>query len=568
MSLKALSFHIILLLLLFQSPFSDGKDSVDLHLLNHKFNASPEEYIEVSRPINHPANKTCSILVLEHDFGNTYGKPPVEVSYSPPAKCSSNWDKVVLQWRVTCKGEQYDRIAGVWLSGVEILRTSTAEPTEAGISWEVNKDITRYSTLLNKPQTLVVMLENLVDSTYTGIYHVTISFHFFENHDAQFPKYPAPADLILPISKSSPNNGGHWFWLQSTSDIQSQKLLVPSNAYRAVVEIYVSAHVNDEFWYSNPPDAYIEANNLTTPRGNGDFREVVCFIDGVVVGAVWPFPVVFTGGINPLFWAPVVGIGAFDLPAYDLEVTPFLGQLLDGNPHTFGLRVMDGIATWFVDANLHLWLDEVSMQTLGMLMDYQAPAFSPSLVSNFEGLDGLFQTYGERRISYCGWVKSTQGNLTTHVLQIFNYTNLVTFENKGGTKIVKLKIETTEKVTVETPLESVSSQTISNSYPLYMYSASFDKENGTYLAITNISHAFNKDVANVFPSGSTFSSLKNSQNAQGSMLVKDHSVLSGNASTEQTYKYRGSDGCYFRILSVKDSKFIKDYSDTLCNYFL
>jgi hypothetical protein len=330
----------------------------------------------------------------------------------------------------------------------------------------------------------------------------------------------------------------------------------------------VSAHVNDEFWYSNPPDAYIEANNLTTPRGNGAFREVVCFIDGVVVGAVWPFPVVFTGGINPLFWAPVVGIGAFDLPAYDLEVTPFLGQLLDGNPHTFGLRVMDGIATWFVDANLHLWLDEVSMQSLGMLMDYQAPAFSPSLVSNFEGLDGLFQTYGERRISYCGWVKSTQGNFTTHVLQIFNYTNLVTFENKGGTKIVKLKIETTEKVTVETPLESVSSQTISNSYPLYMYSASFDKENGTYLAITNISHAFNKDVANVFPSGSTFSSLKNSQNAQGSMLVKDHSVLSGNASTEQTYKYRGSDGCYFRILSVKDSKFIKDYSDTLCKYFL
>jgi hypothetical protein len=143
MSLKALSFHIILLLL-FQSPFNDGKDSVDLHLLNHKFNDSPEEYIEVSRPINYPANNSFSIIVLKHDFGNTYGKPPVEVSYSPPAECSSNWDKVVLQWRVTCKGEQYDRIAGVWLSGVEILRTSTAEPTEAGISWEVNKDITRY----------------------------------------------------------------------------------------------------------------------------------------------------------------------------------------------------------------------------------------------------------------------------------------------------------------------------------------------------------------------------------------------------------------------------------------
>ena len=78
-----------------------------------------------------------------------------------------------------------------------------------------------------------------------------------------------------------------------------------------------------------------------------------------------------------------------------------------------------------------------------------------------------------------------------------------------------------------------------------MYSASFDKENGTYLAITNISHAFNRDVANVFPSDSSFSSLENSQNAQGSILVKDHYVLSGKASTEKTYIYRGSDGWYF-----------------------
>ena len=69
-----------------------------------------------------------------------------------------------------------------------------------------------------------------------------------------------------------------------------------------VVEIYVSSlHVNDEFWYSTPLDSYIEDNNMTTPCGNGAFREVVSFIDGIVVGVVWPFPVVFIGGINPLF---------------------------------------------------------------------------------------------------------------------------------------------------------------------------------------------------------------------------------------------------------------------------
>ena len=72
-----------------------------------------------------------------------------------------------------------------------------------------------------------------------------------------------------------------------------------------------------------------------------------------------------------------MGIKAFDILAYDLEVTPFLGKLLDGKYCTFGLSVMDGIATWFVDANLHLWLDKISVQILGMLVDYKAPAFIP-----------------------------------------------------------------------------------------------------------------------------------------------------------------------------------------------
>ena len=42
---------------------------------------------------------------------------------------------------------------------------------------------------------------------------------------------------------------------------------------------------------------YIEANNLTRP-GNGPFKELVAFIDGVLVGAVWPFPMIYIGGID------------------------------------------------------------------------------------------------------------------------------------------------------------------------------------------------------------------------------------------------------------------------------
>ncbi|MFS8018079.1 putative peptide-N(4)-(N-acetyl-beta-glucosaminyl)asparagine amidase [Helianthus anomalus] len=67
---------------------------------------------------------------------------------------------------------------------------------------------------------------------------------------------------------------------------------------------------------------------------------------------VVPFPMIFTGGINPLFWEPVVSIRAFNLPSFDIDLTPFFGLLLDDKNHSIGIQIADGI-----DANLNLWFD-------------------------------------------------------------------------------------------------------------------------------------------------------------------------------------------------------------------
>jgi hypothetical protein len=93
--------------------------------------------------------------------------------------------------------------------------------------------------------------------------------------------------------------------------------------------MYVSFQGNDEFWYSNPPNSYIKTNNLTTERGNGAYREIYVTIDGKFIGSEGPFPVFFTGGVNPLFWEPVVPIGPFNLPSHDFNLTPFLGIVKD-----------------------------------------------------------------------------------------------------------------------------------------------------------------------------------------------------------------------------------------------
>ena len=59
------------------------------------------------------------------------------------------------------------------------FRSCTAEPRATGIVWSVEKDITRYYSLLMKNQTLAVYLGNLVTKTYTGVYHVNITIQFY-----------------------------------------------------------------------------------------------------------------------------------------------------------------------------------------------------------------------------------------------------------------------------------------------------------------------------------------------------------------------------------------------------
>ncbi|KAL1127362.1 hypothetical protein V6Z11_A13G174000 [Gossypium hirsutum] len=447
MASSLFSLHFFLLLFLYQPLFSMAnlhktknmilRSNHRSHLINTiPFNEnSSTVYFEVTKPIKLPNTKPCSYHVLHHDFGFTYGRPPVVVNYTRPACYSQKFTKIVLEWKATCKGTQFDRIFGVWLSGVELLRGCTAEPTPKGIIWSVEKDITRYNSLLlkNQTQTLAVYLGNIVDQTYTGVYHVNLTFHFYPvecnvmiNNDENkislnnlASNYYSKADLILPISQDRSLNDGLWFEVRNSNETKSKQFQIPENVYRAVLEVHISFHENDEFWYGNFQNDYIAANNLSDTPGNGPFREVVIYLDGEVVGAVWPFTVIYTGGINPSFWTPITGISSFNLPSYDIEITPFLGNMLDGKPHTLGFSVTNALNVWFIDANLHLWLDTRKAKTEGGLVKFSNKAANVYEESDFKGLNGTFLTYSKRLISSTGWIKSCYGNITTHSIQEF-----------------------------------------------------------------------------------------------------------------------------------------------------
>ncbi|XAR56466.1 Peptide-N(4)-(N-acetyl-beta-glucosaminyl)asparagine amidase [Bertholletia excelsa] len=532
-------------------------------------NAFPvTNYFEVTRPIELPRTKPCSYLLLSHDFGYTYGRPPVLAKYTPPSNCpSQKFATIVLEWHATCKGRQFDRIFGVWLGGVELLRSCTAEPRATGIVWTVQKDVTRYKSLLMTDQTLAVYMGNLVTSTYTGVYHVNITIHFYpaENHHNFDHTSGSGADLILPISRNLPLTDGLWFEIENTTDVESKKFIIPQNAYRAVLEVYVSFHENDEFWYTNFPNEYIIANNLTGTPGNGPFREVVVSLDEIEVGAVWPFTVIYTGGINPLLWRPITGIGSFDLPSYDIEMTPFLGKVLDGKAHELTFRVTNALNVWYIDANLHVWLDKQSVKTEGKLLSYEALPLVVSSTSNFIGLNGNFWNNATRSISSSGWVKSSHGQIRTNSTQSFTYSNFMVLGNDGNLEIVNQIIHFNDEVYTKGPPSSTYSIKSFKTFPLYLYSNNVDQGNATFSELANVTVGFNENKIMSGGSGFFVSHLKNLQNGQGKILVKNNLVISGTGSTQQAYKYDSSKFCYFRNVSSSNYTILYDREGKSCS---
>ena len=74
---------------------------------------------------------TCQDVLAVHTFAFSYGKPFVG-RYTPP-ECS--FSRVTWNLTVVSAGRQFDRLGIIYLGDVEVIRTSTAEPTTNGIRW-------------------------------------------------------------------------------------------------------------------------------------------------------------------------------------------------------------------------------------------------------------------------------------------------------------------------------------------------------------------------------------------------------------------------------------------------
>lgn len=200
--------------------------------------------------------------------------------------------------------------------------------------WTYTKDVTRYIPLFSQPNVFSMELNNIVNTQYTGSFNTTVVATFYSAESGA--SSAGKSDLIIPIgTKNATNQGAE----VSVPPSFSESVTFPQNAIAAYAELYASGNGEEEFWYFSAPNAVLPSLPSGITYGTGSFREVRLLVDGQLAGIAFPYATIFTGGILPSSWRPISSFGAYDLPTYYVDLTPFIPVLVDGKPHNISIDV-------------------------------------------------------------------------------------------------------------------------------------------------------------------------------------------------------------------------------------
>ncbi|KAK8015136.1 asparagine amidase a [Apiospora arundinis] len=514
-----------------------------------------------------PSKTSCSQVLMVHTFASSYGAPFVG-NYTPP---DCDFDHVVINFTTLVKGRQFDRTGVMYLGDTEVWRTSTAEPNGSGIRWVWLKNMTPFLSLWKQPQTLIFDLENNVDDNYTGLLNTTLTATFFKSDIGH-----APADQIIPITQRLGTQGKPSQFLTPPSNVTATVTNFPRNANRAVFSVDVKAQREEEFWWSNVPQSAIDTFNVTNNQyaGYSPFREVQVAIDGQLAGVVWPYPVIYTGGVVPQLHRPIVGIDNFDIREHEIDITPFLPILCDGEEHTFDIHIVGLVdngstmaslstttdAWWYVTGKVFIWLDEDAQSvTTGnrqvSVTGGGAPAieFAQKVTQNATGFNQTldYAVTVARRFSVSASVKTQKGESTATWSQSLAYSNIGQVYDYGSGEMNNFSITGLDKAT-SGGNGGVKYATNYN-YPLWCNQTYVTLPEGNLTLTAALNQGLTLEVTgdSVFPtgleafesSGYQGSRLQTAQNGTANFQqAADRKSSSGNGQTDQSFTFSGISG--------------------------
>lgn len=400
-----------------------------------------------------PGTTPCVVkLFTDEDFGAKGNNKrmdaiPHHFRYAPPEDCKGPWSKVVLEADFSVDaGRQYDRTASFWFKGVNVYFGTTEEPSrDVSPHWQIQRDLTAYSSLFRSPGSGQAWINNWVDNKLKPVIHVSARLLFYPANKA----YPAPdvPDEIVPLNGDGtiPAN------LKTGSAALERTVTFPRNTSRVFMDVFAQPQFHDEFYYMCLDQQFIRKTSKFAlkrgyqgapkkPRacGGGSFREVEVRIDGKPAGLAPISPWVFTGGIDPMLWRPTPGDETLNFMPYRVNLTPFAGELSDGKPHTVSVHVLGADNFFSVAAALLVYRKPGVEHTGGAITrnTLQGADLEPSVRGSFgngqhAGVNGNVTTRANTHYVIEGYIHTPKGKVKTRVENRVGFSNVQIFSADG-----------------------------------------------------------------------------------------------------------------------------------------
>jgi hypothetical protein len=342
-------------------------------------------------------------------------------SYAPPSACPGPWAKVVLVADINLNaGIQYDRTANFWLGPVNIYFGTTAEPSAIGPSWQIENDLTDYSSIFYAAQSGQADIGNTLCCGLTSTIYASASLYFYPLAEGQTA--PVTANQVFALS-AGPSGGT--VALNTGTDTLSGTFTLPTNVEKAYLDVYAQSQSDDEFWYTCVPNDV--ATELESCSNTG-FRETEITVDGQAAGVAPVYPWIFTGGIDPYLWFPIPGIQTLNFIPYRVDLTPFVGVLSNGSQqHTVSLSVYNANSYFSATASLLLYLDSGTAQVTGAITKDTLAAPNPVIAENLSvGSTSILGSVGVksyRNFTISGYANTSHGKVSTSVAGTVEFSN-------------------------------------------------------------------------------------------------------------------------------------------------
>lgn len=280
----------------------------------------------------------------------------------------------------------------------------------------------------------------------------------------------------------------------------------------------------------------------------GPFREVSLSIDGMIAGYAFPYPVIFSGGIVPSAWRPMIAFGAYDQPTYEIDITPLL-PLFAGKTVKFSLQVQgqgdsfkrNVYGNWFVSGNVKVWKGE--RDTQGKLLEYNNPPLHEQTVIHIGDIkknDSMSLSTARRKFKI---VSEVNGQVATF-RQDLQFVNRQKITKEGRNQHVE-QIISAESVG---QLDSRTNLYDKLSFPLSVTSDS-----------SSDSH-FGASIQLGYHRNSSFSQIDIVQKASGDVFLNEMGrVVNGTGHSQGRLTYAEESGRrYERSVRTKDLDILKD----------